>query len=581
MKLWIALDERIKKTIDKNDIVLVSNISDAAKYTDHTVYAVKWTNSQRINEDFDLSRAVNAFYDNISKDFYFTKNTAYCTFFVPIATVINEVEKIMQKHTIDTVVLIGGSNKPHYTAIHGQGEGNKKWYKSSWLVSPILYSWLAKNKPVKILWHNKQSALRCTIRHICRENFYYNKELLAAFKRYITYCVKEKQQTSEYSTNYKDLALVVAMLPLQYRHLIELTESVHNIDFVFLAPFSVNTKDNLKNITIKPLGFFDIMKETFKLKRRYRLSSSAKFSWNNCNFEVCPNVLFRALKASALLGSIQRKELELTVEPLLRHQPKYIVTDMTYGNFASLCHDYACEKGINHLNFQHVAMGKLLYPDLDTADKYYLYSQKTCDFYKEYSNCYRLYMPIKTGEKIIHTGDVLTVSVFLQPDWYADRYYDFLSELAEKIVDNGIAVKLLIKPHYRQNKTELFEKLTKKYEFISLCDRTENVQDVFSRSDFMMSMTSSVLFEAVSVGEPGIIIDVDGKDSEYISNNDVCYEQINFRAGSYDMIINILKKPEQYKTEYQKRRERFIMTQGALVDIEGAFSHGKDKQIFP
>ncbi len=581
MKLWIALDERIKEKTEKDDVVLVSNITAANEYKDCTVRVVKWTNSQSVNEDRTLSQAVNAFYGHISEDFYFTKNTAYCTFFMPVAAVINEVEEIMQTHPVDTVILIGGSDKPYFTAIHGQGEGNKKWYKSSWLVNPVLYGWFVKNKTVKILWHNKQSMLRWAVRHICRENFFYIKELLAACKRYITYCIKGNKQASAYSANEKDLALAVAMLPLQYRHLVELTQSVHSVDFVFLTPFGVSTNADFHNVTIKPLGFINILKAPFQLKERYRATASAKFSWNNCSFEVGSSVLFRALKATALLACIQKRELELAAEPLLAYKPKYIVTDMTYGNFASLCYKYAREKQLCHLNFQHVAMGKLLYPDLDTADRYYLYSQKTYGLYKKHSTCYRLYMPVKTGERKSQENDTLTVSVFLQPDWFADRYYTFLCDLAAKIMDNGIAVKLLVKPHYRQNKMQLFEELAKRYEFVFLCDRSESVRDVFARSDLMMSMTSSVLFEAVSVGIPGIIIDVDGAESEFISNNDSCFEQVNFRAKSYDMIMDILKEPEQYKAQYGKRREQFVMTQGALVDIEEAFSYEKNSQISP
>ena len=216
-------------------------------------------------------------------------------------------------------------------------------------------------------------------------------------------------------------------------------------------------------------------------------------------------------------------------------------------------------------------MAKMLIPIFDMADKYFLHSRKVYDLYKEYDDHYYYY--VNTTERKKNTiGSVLVVTVFTQPDWYAERYYNFIKELCNRVKNSGIKVEVNIKPHYRQNNEDLFLNLSKEYAFCKCIDKMQSVNELLQKSNMIMSMTSSVLSEAVSVGTPGLIIDIDGRDSNIISTNDFAVEEVNFRCKSYEDVMMRLLYPESCIQEYSQRRKKFFEASNAITDITSVFN---------
>lgn len=569
MKLWILLDENIQRDkLNNQDIILTNNIEDEKKYSANRVEIF---NIRFCDEDLEVTKSVNFLFDVLPKEFNILKNTVYYVVFRVISSGLCQIEEIINRYNVKHIVLVGGSELPYITTTRGEGEGVKWWYRTSWLMSSVIFKAFSSEN-IEISWEKKEKIWQTKFRHLVRENILFVREILAAIKRYFV-CRNLFINTFK---NEKYI-IVIAPLELQYRHLNDLMLSQNITNCIYITNYKNKIDKKLENQYIIPITMKKIYENILLICRTK--ANKVIYKYDKLNLELNDIYLKRSFKTLWLTNLNIISNYFNTIKKIEK-KIDYVVTDMTFGSELQQIHRLCVENNIKHINFQYVAMVKLLFPEMELADEYYLYAHKVYSLYSKYSCIYKYYLPIKKIKKSERNGDETIVSIFTQPDMYTERYLIFINMFLEKLNELKEKIKVIIKFHYRQDKKEIFISYSKKYNFVEIVEGEESVMNVFNRSDFAMSMTSSILFEAFLVGEPAIILDIDGKDTEYISNNDFAVEEVNFRIKKIENLIDILKNKEKYKEVYFQRREKFIKENEAIKEIGEIFNDKKNKKNY-
>lgn len=563
-KLWIILDEEIKdqKLLSKTDIIYTNNISLKNKNLVNKIYI---HNINYCNENKSISTSTNNLLNELGNEYKILANAMYVTIFLKIVTYIVEIEKILLKNDIKKIILVGGNKDFYFSISDAEGEGEKWFYKSSWMINSILNNYY-KDK-IDILWLKKENILISKLKHTLRDNFLYYKVILyEIIKRLLFHIKKEKKYRRNIEIDLKNKnVLSIVGLELQYIHLKELFKSLKGkINFICFSFSKQIVKKNKNCLFLEPLEIrelFSLLKISLKFNKNKK--KIYYFKWKNLKIKLEEKKIKKAIKVEYLYNLIRIKKMYKALK-LIQNQnikPNFLVTNMTIGSDIGICHKFARNKGIKHINFQYVTMGKIMYPNLNLADEYYLYSKSTYEIYKKYSSIYKYYFPLNDKNIYLETVNEV-ITIFLQPDHYAERYLEFLEKLAFYIEKEKYNLKFKIKFHYRQNKVKELNELIAKYKFYDLVDKDISARKCILESKCIISMTSSVLSESMFLHIPGIIIDIDGKDREYLNKNDVCGKEVNFRVNSYEQLFNILKYFDKYQEIYNMRLKNFLQNMG-------------------
>lgn len=552
MKLFIFLNEKIEtKYLKEEDIVLTNNIIFFNKYK--SKIKIVLTDFSLCDESVDVSKAINNFFHYLPSEFLFFRNTYFMRVFRPLHSIIAQIERLLKEENINEIILAGGSAFKFITLWGGEGEGSHKYFRSAWFFNPFLFEYFKGEIPIR--WDNNSRVIFLKIFYFFREVFSLGKIV----KQYSLALLKNKNSDS--TANLKSRIIAFASLPLQINHFKKvLTErQLNNLTFVSpvkLVPdgvvFFPKAIDYISAIQL----FIRVKK---KLKSLAYIINGKKMVINESTFYR--SVMLNFIQFNARLNCLKK------IFPEDKFKNKYFITNMTFGEDIILINELAKFSGAKHYNFQAVTMSKMLFPKMDLADQYYLYSLPTYELYKEIAPNYHYYFPVKEMAKTcLKKNDKIVLSLFLQPDSYAERYFFFLHEIIPNLTQRKEIV-LIVKPHYRQNKLKDFEKSIRNYSNIILENPLTSPGEIINKSDFILSMTSSVLFESIQLSCPGIIIDFDGLDKKFIK--ETCFPEINFVIKTKDDFIKIIEDPLKYKAIFFNRKSDFIArhSQTDLKDI--------------
>lgn len=506
------------------------------------------------DEDTNISIGINKFFQNMPKAF---RNTYYYKVFRPVCSVIKQIEGILSDHIIDRLVLVGGSPFAFITLFGGEGEGKKYLYKSSWLFNSFLYQYF--RNIIAVDWKFKKSKFLFKRFYFFRERtFFYlrlGKRLMSTL-----FLKRNNFKSLEYTENINIFAFV--NLPLQYEHISDLLSELPKKNLYYFSPFySILSKKKIRGIYSYQLTLGNVCKAFNKfinLKKKIR-TNIFFFEYNGKKIEIEGDVLLMSLLANFVFFYSELYSLIDQFNKLKINNKSFVVTDMTFGEDIILINEFTKSLRIPHYNFQLVAMAKMILPQMDLADKYFLYSRKTLELYQKFNSSYQYYLPIPNNKVNLKKAkdDQLTLSLFTQPDLYTEKYLTFLNLILPKIQDHGDRIKFIIKPHYRQNKISQFEQIAKSYAFVYLERNDVLAKDVIEKSDFILSMTSSVLFEGIIRECPGVIINFFNLDKT-IYDNDICFPNINFEIKTLEKFMDIIHNSNDYKALYKVRRDNWI-----------------------
>lgn len=551
MRLIVLLDEEIdEKYLQNGDMIFTTWKVKAKDYPGHKTIHFE---SHLCDEEESVSECVNDIFSQLPKHYSIYKDSFYMKIMRPIASCLKSVENIIIENKIDELILTGGSKEPFLTTINAEAEGGKKWYRSSWLLNAFIYEYVRKRfSSVRIRWMGRNNGRKVRIINRIRENLFLGMRFGAEVLRII-----KKQNPSDNTASFKAHNVFICMLPLQYKHLKYIAEKMTDGSSIFVISQNIEISPEEKRNCIRLAGCN--IAEIYRLLRRcWNKLPDKKISstLNGITVELRSRQIQRALYTVIFDHMVQMLQLTKTVNRITGI--KNIITDMTFGPYMLSVHKYSGKRNIVYKNYQCVSMEKMLYPDLELADEYYMYSKQTFELYNKYSSTYRLYFPVY-GEPVRHTSQGgLTVSVFLQPDEYAPAYLSVLEQLLPVLDKNSNVNKIIIKPHYRQNQVRLFHKLAERTQKCVYYDLSSSVEEVFRVTDVMMSISSSVLFEAVSYGVLGIICDIGGHWHDRIYAGDTCITQVNLYADKIDEITKIINNFNVFFEEYCERRKEYI-----------------------
>lgn len=552
VRLFVVLDIIPNNENMRMEDIVITNISTyRPKKVEKVIYLEKWDDSD-INEEIYVE--LNTFMKKLPTMFSGIENDIYIKIFQPIIHLIYQINNVIKQNKITEIVLIGGTKMQFMTLNDSEGEGIKKNYKTAWLCNEFLYQYYSDSKNIHISWINMENKWKMKIYFWLRSNKYFIREIIRLLYRKIF--IKEDNYIYKPNEENKKIILAISNLPLQYRDLNKKTLYSKKYRTIFIINRHMKCERE-GFIYRKNLDIISILKYTYQIKTSMRKRQASIILYGKEIRIELKNLLLGSLSV-ALFSYCERKSLEKTLKLFNKNDVRCVLTDMTVGNDITSVYKAAKEVGIEHINLQYVAMGNILYPNLELADKYFLYSNKNYSLYKKYSNKFKYFFPIEQYEIQEYTRNkLLRITLFTQPDMYTDRYLDALRIIIDELLNKKIKVELLLKLHYRQDKVDEFKNIIKRYSFSKIVQDTD-VGTLIKNSDLIISMTSSVLFETITNRTPGIILNFDKKDEELIYKSDICFPNINKVVNDIETLINIFQNYDRFYQEYLKKSEAFL-----------------------
>ena len=553
MRLWVVLDERIDiELIDINDLILVTPKSE--QFLSGASLNFERVSYRLLDEKPYAADIVNEIFSFLSPKMWPYKNKFYMSIVRPLCSIIYQIKTIIEHHNVTEVVLTGGSEYVFLSCYKTNGEGKPVFYKTSWMLNSILNKYITANyKDVSIIWRKKGYGCFYHCLNVIREGIVRAKIAIAEYRRKLLH--KDVMIIPNDSQN-KIKSVAIAYLDLQMNHLRKVVNENNQTNiFVVTSNVSISNPDGLLISRIRPNNFLEILKCLHRITKKEK-NRAFSIEKNYTSITLCSKDVYRAVKSEILLHELASNSFRKELDQYLHLSTIY--TDGTFGTDLILCHKYAQERGIKHINYQNVTMNKMLFPIIELADEYYLFAKKTYDLYRHFSDSYYFFFPVfrkpQKGDK-----NQLIVSVFLQPDSYSNKSIRMISSLIP-LLDNLKNVKqILVKPHYRQaDKINTINELCRHSSKTIVCNKADNATELICRSDFVVSITSSVLFEAVSYGVPGIIVDYNGEDHDFIYNNDSHGKEVNFYIQNYDEITSIIKEYDLSFSNYVNKRKQYF-----------------------
>ncbi len=516
------------------------------------IYTELWNASMC---DRDLYKNINEALSILPAHYKLIKNEIAVGLIFPVVRIIYQIEDILAAYEVNEIVLFGGSKTEFVTTLFAEGEGEKRFYSSAWLCNRYIYDYF--KKICRVRWKARSGVglrIFCHIRNqaVVFWSLFY---MLARDYRLSAHINK-----AQYG-NGRDLIVCIANLPLQYTHLMKLCSNSCKYEPLYICNRRIKSDANRSAVLVKA-GFGYIVALYLRIKRASKCCKQdvIRLRYKNQNLEFRLEDVIKGYFPAVFEAECEKKRITETLRLIsLIKRPSYVITDMTVGKDITAVHEAARAAKIEHANFQYVLMTRILYPELHLADKYYLYAKKTYELYKMYDESYQYYVPFR------HTGGIKnkkrTLTVFTQADHYAERYIYALKEIMKSLISNELDINLNLKLHYRQNLKEQFESLTERYDEMQIVNGS--VEEIIRSSDAVLSMTSSVIFEAVMMHVPAIIIDFNGINRYYIENNDIGYCEINPVIRSPKELVDILNDFEGFLENYnEKYREYFKYAPG-------------------
>lgn len=559
-RLLVFLDEEIEESkLVPNDIILVDSINQFKKYKDS--YIVEFIDSSLLDEDENFVDEINIFFKQLPKEFIALRNESFARFFKPVFSVLKKVKNILNTYEVSEIILKGGNDFQFITFHGGEGESQKYSYKSSWLINGFLHQYF--NDTVLVKW--EKTNLYLSLLHRLREQ---PRFLKLVFKSIILNFKNKNNHLKTAISKIRNSDIVFIASLIEFKQISQLLYRSERKVIYLNSNSSLNFNDNniykYATITIRTLL------KSIRINRE--LSGDVKSKYLRFFFEgkemlVNRKTFLYATRTNFIRNTAHFYELHEVLCELKKKENLKFITGRTFGDDIILVNNISKLFEVKHYNFQIVTMAKVLLPQMDLADFFYLYSKKTYNFYKNYSNNYHCYLPLidfkEEGRKKKEGSLVLTI--FTQPDNYTSRYVQLLEEVLPLIKSKIEGCLVKIKPHYRENELHLFKYFYDTYKFVELIDNSITPEELIINSDFVLSMTSAVLFEAIMLNTTGLVANFDGLDNELIYDNDICFPEVNFVVDSAQELVEILQRKSFYIKEYKGRRDKWIIENNGLT----------------
>jgi CDP-glycerol glycerophosphotransferase (TagB/SpsB family) len=140
-------------------------------------------------------------------------------------------------------------------------------------------------------------------------------------------------------------------------------------------------------------------------------------------------------------------------------------------------------------------------------------------------------------------------------------------------------IKVIVKPHYRQDRIDEFEALTDKYDFANLAKPGELCSNILRMSTICMSISSSVIFEAMTNYKPCIIYNPNHKFDYDVYESGICYPEINFVTDKVEDTLELVNNMVRLLGDYKTRYDNYIINNNCVTNWISLFDLSDNKKL--
>ena len=557
-RLITVFDEKPDIVLFDNDVILTNN----ASYSDTCHKIIYVTNNDILDKDVTLLASIQKALNVFPTTYQVLHNSIYHILLRPIIHVLAMISRVIKQEKIEEIWLFGGSDIAFFSLSNAEGEGTKKIYHSSWLYNSIINQYFSSDENTSVVWHKKKSRFVHALLFWCREHYYYYRHALG-------YIIRDlRGRTSPILLNKEDKTIIIALadLELQYKHLTKQLEEINSCEKLYVLGRNVKPAADDMVCRLPSLSVISIISILKRIHRAHVESKILDFQFNGHAVKLPVDRIVMGSKERLFIALYQEKSLSQLIHRIGSERIRCVCTNRTMG--ADICYvqNVCKEHNLLHVNFQYVAMFEILYPNMKVADRYYLYNRNIYELYKTYGKQFQYYLPLDKNCFTERNNQAHSIVIFTQPDLYTDRYLVAIRAILTCFQENNSQVEIIIKLHYRQDKISEFVSCKQYYRNTKVLT-TGYAGDVMSDCDCVISMTSSVLFEALLRGIPSIVLDFDGINKEVIEGSGVCIPEVNYVVHSPCEIINLINNYSLFWREYRKRLKGYLENNNAQTNI--------------
>lgn len=557
-RLITVFDEKPDIVLFDNDVILTNN----ASYSDTCHKIIYVTNNDGLDRDATFLTGIQKALNILPAIYQALQNTIYHILLRPITQVLSMIKRVIMQEKIEEIWLFGGSDIVFLSLSNAEGEGVKKMYHSSWLYNSIISQYFRSDENIRIVWQKKKNRFAHTMLFWCREHYYY-------FRHALGYIVRDMRGgTSPILLAEEDKTIIIALadLELQYKHLSKQLEEINSYEKLYVLGRNVKPAAEDMVCRLPSLSVLSIIKILKRINKAQGKSKIMEFQFNGQVVKLPVDRILMGAKERLFIALYREKSLSQLIDGIGLKRIHCVCTDRTMGSDICYVQNVCKEHHLLHINFQYVAMLEILYPNMDVADRYYLYNRNVYELYKNYGKQFQYYLPIDKNCFTERNNQAHRIVIFTQPDMYTDRYLAAIRAILTCFQENGSQVEIIIKLHYRQDKIPEFVSCKQYYRYTEVLT-TGYAGDVMNDCDCVISMTSSVLFEALLRGIPSIVLDFDGIDKEVIEKSGVCTPEVNYVVHSPHEIIYLINNYSFFWHEYRKRLKDYLENNNAQINL--------------
>lgn len=558
MKLVFDINGKLREQdVSSDRIILTTNYSLISNSS--SVFLI---NKSLVDDSPYVADAINMLFSDFPEAFSPIRNSFYMRIMRPIFSVIYQIELLIESQKVDHILLKGGAKFPFLTMFGGEGEGKNWMFEPSWLYNYFVYKYF--NNTLRISWTNKRLylILKC---------FHFLREQIIQLKFYKRVFINIRSYNSKYFRDIERFRYILFIsMPLQFNHIVRTLGFINFEQALFVNPFGYSSNENYNQLYYQ-YRFSDYVFALKAWNREIKKISGRSFNimFYKKEISIKKATLLKALKLPFIEYHMNFNSIDRLLSKVNMESNPIFISNRTFGEDIILVNHLAKRFNGSHINYQAVAMSIMWYPQVKLADKFYMYTKLSWEFYRKLDLSYKYYFPTFNNEEVVELKniDFLTVSIFTQPDSLTPRYLSLLYDL-DKMLKNNVIENVLfkIKLHYRQDDIKSFEKFVSESDCFELVDISVKPSELFEQCDYALSMTSSVLFEAVQFNCPAIVFDLNGINKSFVEIN--CVPEVNYVLNNYSELLSIFRDPIQYKIKYAERRKLFLANEASRNYIE-------------
>lgn len=550
MRLIVDINSSQKAAnILSGDVLLTSNKSVASELDN-----ARLIDYSCLDQDTRTAKAIDDYFNQLPSSFAPFKNEYYMRVFRPVFAIIFQIQRECKLSGIKVIVLERSAGFPFITLFGGMGEGEKLFFKDSWLLNYFIVEYFKDSYVCE--YEGAPHSLRL---------FYHFREIIIIVIRLARLSLRSILYRSKgNSLLEKKKYWIFVDLPLQVAHFKNTFKSLSNENSVFISTSKIDVGDSaeffdytpsLSNISLALIRFF---KDINSCKQ---VSEGMSIMCNNIavsNRYVYKSIIISYVQYYSRISYFD----DLVSFESVQYKPT-ILSNMTFGTDISLVHHIASKAGLIHCNYQAVNMPRMCYPKVDLADRFYMYNEDSLSFYSRLHRSYQYYLPI--FEEFCRPLDSpIVLVVFTQPDSFTNDYIELLRKLSKAVHDNGLNISVVVKLHYRQDRVKEFKEIVSTSKSMVLAREEQTVPSLLMSATFALSITSAVLFEAFQYGCPGLIYDLGEVNSKYTLHN--CVKNVNMTIISFEGLLEVLSMPEKFHNIYDARRRSYLAQKSLAIN---------------